>query len=72
MKIEDALKGAACLDCGSSQFTQFVKYSLLNYIINTMRITSISTNDERTMYVECIVQMHKYFGNISGLLSFAW
>lgn len=70
---ERTLEEITLLDCPSdSKFAHFVKYSLIDFIINTMRITSIPINDERTMYVEYIVHLFKYFSNITGLLSFSW
>ncbi|CAO3629653.1 unnamed protein product [Mucor hiemalis] len=71
MKKEKALTGVTSLDFSDSKFAQFVKFSMIDFIINTMRITPIPTNDE-TMYVEYIVQLFKYFSNITGLLSFSW
>lgn len=52
----------------SSNFNRFLKFTLLNFIINTMRITPMAINDERTIFVEVILQWLKYFGNITGLL----
>lgn len=69
---ENALKKTAALDCGSHTFNQFMKYSLLDFSINLMRITPVPKNDERTMYVEYVVPMVKYFSNLTGLMSFAW
>lgn len=70
---ERALEEMTLLDCPSdSKFAHFVKYLLIDFIVNTMRITPIPINDERTMYVECIVQLFKYFSNITDLLSFSW
>lgn len=72
MEKENALTGVASLDSGGSNFAQFVKFSLIDFVINTMRITPIPLNDERTLYVEHIVQLFKYFSNLSCLLSFSW
>lgn len=72
MEKENALPGVASLDSGGSNFAKFVKFVLIDFIINTMRITPFPTNEERTLYVEHIVQLFKYFSNISGLLSFSW
>ncbi|KAG2202150.1 hypothetical protein INT47_008122 [Mucor saturninus] len=52
---ENALQRVAALDCGDHKFNQFMKYSLIDFTINSMRITPIPANDERTMYVEYIV-----------------
>ncbi|OBZ81957.1 hypothetical protein A0J61_09995 [Choanephora cucurbitarum] len=71
-KKENALEEVAKLDCGTCKFNQFVKYSFIDFIINSMRITKIPVNDERTIYVEHVVQYFKYFANITGLMSFTW
>lgn len=47
-----------------------VKIQLLLGVANTLIIGSMLINDERTMFVESIVQLWKYFGNITGFLSF--
>lgn len=60
------------LACDTNKVNQFMKFSLIDFTVNTMRITSILVNDERTMYVEYIVQLFKYFDNITGLMSFTW
>lgn len=54
------------------KFNQLMKYSLIDYTVNLMGITTVPTNDGRTMCVEYIVPMVKYFNNITGLMSFAW
>ncbi|KAG1019349.1 hypothetical protein G6F26_010194 [Rhizopus arrhizus] len=51
-------------------FNRFLKFSLIDFAVNMKRITPMPVMDERTMYVETISQMFKYFGNITGLLSF--
>lgn len=69
---ENALQRVAALDRGDHKFNQFMKHSLIDFTINSMRITPIPTNDERTMYVEYIVPIVKYFSNITALMSFTW
>lgn len=72
IRKENALKHVAALDCGDHKFNQFMKYSLIDFTISSMRITPIPINDERTMYVEYIVPIVKYFSNITALMSFTW
>ncbi|CEG69279.1 hypothetical protein RMATCC62417_05379 [Rhizopus microsporus] len=60
------------LHCHSSDFNRFIKYSMIDFGINMLRISPMPTNDERTMFVEVVVQLWKYFGNLTGLLSFKW
>ncbi|KAI7894012.1 uncharacterized protein EV154DRAFT_580926, partial [Mucor mucedo] len=69
---ENALQRVAALDCGDHKFNQLMKYSLINFTINSMRITPIPTNDKRTIFVEYIVPIVKYFSNITALMSFLW
>ena len=69
---ENALQRVAALDCGDHKFNQFMKYSLIDFTINSMGITPIPTNDERTMYVGYIVPIVRYFSNITALMSFTW
>ena len=53
-------------------FNRFLKFLLIDFGVNMKRITPMPVMDERTMYVETVFQMFKYFGSITGLLSFKW
>ncbi|RCH92579.1 hypothetical protein CU097_001910, partial [Rhizopus azygosporus] len=57
------------LHCHSSDFNRFTKYSMIDFGINIPRISPMPTNDERTMFVGVVVQLWKYFGDLTGLLS---
>lgn len=53
-------------------FNRFLKFSLIDFAVNLKRITPMPVMDERTIFIEIFSQMFKYFGNITGLLSFKW
>lgn len=60
------------LPCHGSDFNHFIKISMIDFEINMLRISPMPTNDERTMFVKAVVQLWKYFCNLTGLLSFKW
>jgi hypothetical protein len=62
----------AAAKCHASKFNRFIKFPMVEFGVNVLGISSMPLNDERTMFVEVVVQLWKFFNNITGLLSFRW
>ncbi|KAI8969908.1 hypothetical protein BDF20DRAFT_888377 [Mycotypha africana] len=69
---EDKLLDSLAEMTYEGSFNRFMKFSLIDFAVNIKRINPMPIMDERTIFVETVSQMFKYFGNTTGLLSFKW
>jgi hypothetical protein len=77
MNILDAENANIILEIASmlssnNSFVEFVKFALIDYILNLKKIRPYKPKDERTIYCEIFIPIFKSFGNCTGLLSYQW
>lgn len=56
----------------TSCFNMFIKYSAVDFHLNTCRPGAYQSGDERTFFCEVIVPLFKSFGNCTGQIKFKW
>lgn len=60
------------MDFDASGFNHFLKFCIIDLVINTLRASSTHITDERIVLLEIVVVLLNYFGKITGLMSFKW
>lgn len=53
-------------------FLNFIKFTMIDFLLNCMRTTRYNDNDERTAYCEIFIPIFKAFGNTTQKLEYAW
>lgn len=61
----------ACLP-NKNPLIEFVKFSIIDFILNCKRPGPYNNNDERSLYCEANIPILKAFGNCARSLNFAW
>lgn len=51
-------------------FLNFIKFAMIDFLLNCMRTTRYNDNDERTAYCEVFIPTFKAFGNTTKTLEF--
>ncbi|KAI8968524.1 hypothetical protein BDF20DRAFT_828362, partial [Mycotypha africana] len=53
-------------------FLNFVKFTIVDFLLNCMRTHVYNQNDERTVYCEIFIPIFKAFGNTTKKLKYVW
>ncbi|RCI04866.1 hypothetical protein CU098_000452, partial [Rhizopus stolonifer] len=53
-------------------FLNFVKFTIVDFLLNCMRTHIYNQNDERTAYCELFIPIFKAFGNTTTKLKYVW
>lgn len=53
-------------------FIEFVKFAMIDFILNCKRPGPYNNNDERSVYCEVFIPLFKSFGNCTGSLTYSW
>ena len=53
-------------------FIEFVKFSMIDFILNCKRPGLYNNNDERSIYCEVFIPISKSFGNCTRSLTYTW
>ncbi|KAI8070639.1 uncharacterized protein B0P05DRAFT_187040 [Gilbertella persicaria] len=53
-------------------FLNFIKFTMIDFLLNCMRTTRYNDNDERTAYCEIFIPIFKAFGNTTQKLEYTW
>ncbi|KAI8058685.1 uncharacterized protein B0P05DRAFT_478723 [Gilbertella persicaria] len=53
-------------------FLNFVKFTIVDFLLNCMRTHIYNQNDERTAYCELFIPIFKAFGNTTKKLKYVW
>lgn len=53
-------------------FLNFIKFTMIDFLLNCMRTTRYNGNDERTAYCEIFIPIFKAFGNTTQKLEYTW
>jgi hypothetical protein len=53
-------------------FINFVKFTIVDFLLNYMRTHIYNQNDERTAYCELFVPIFKAFGNTTKRMNYVW
>ncbi|KAI8639055.1 hypothetical protein BD408DRAFT_435511 [Parasitella parasitica] len=53
-------------------FLNFVKFTIVDFLLNCMRTHVYNQNDERTAYCELFIPIFKAFGNTTKKLNYVW
>ncbi|KAI9031879.1 hypothetical protein CLU79DRAFT_694050 [Phycomyces nitens] len=53
-------------------FLNFIKFTMVDFLLNSMQAKTYSQNDERTAYCEIFIPIFKAFGNTTKKLKYVW
>lgn len=53
-------------------FLNFVKFTMVDFLLNCMKLHPYNHNDERSAFCEIFIPIFKAFGNLTKKLDFVW
>jgi hypothetical protein len=56
----------------SNDFLEFIKYSMVDFKLNTQRPNNYQPGEERTYFCEVVIPLFKAFGNTTRAITYNW